>query len=274
MPELPEVETIVRELRPKIIGKKFWGVHGKLQYVFLPSFKQVSSQIKGLKVLEITRRGKFIVFVLDKKMRLVIHLRMSGRLMWKKVPKREKHIRAIFNFSDGTSLIFSDARKFGRIWLYPEKDYEKATGIFKLGIEPLSTEFSKQLLNKIFVQKRGILKNSLLRQDLIAGIGNIYADEICHRIKLHPRSRLENLKHKDLERLHEAILYCLGQGIEHCGASVSDFVGTRGTLGKHQKYLQVYGRKDDPCYNCGSEIKKTKVAGRGTFVCVSCQKLR
>ena len=274
MPELPEVETIVRELRPKIVGKKFWRVEGALKYVFLPSYQEISAKIKGLKILEVTRRGKFIVFVLDGKMRLVIHLRMSGRLMWKKIAKKESHIRAIFTFSDATSLIFSDARKFGRIWLYSEKDYEHATGIFKLGVEPFSSDFNFKKFEKIFTKRRGILKNNLLRQDLIAGIGNIYADEICHRIRLHPKSRLENLQTKDLKNLHEAILPSLGEGIDHCGASVSDFVGTRGTLGKHQKYLQVYGRKNDSCYVCGSVIQKMKVAGRGTFVCGECQILR
>ncbi len=274
MPELPEVETIVRELRPKVVGKKFWCVEGKLKYVFLPSYEEISSGIKNLKISGIERRGKFIVFILERNLRLVIHLRMSGRLLWKKVPRKEKHIRAVFRFTDGTSLIFSDARKFGRIWFYSVMDYETATGISRLGIEPFSSTFSRNSLNKLFVQRRGFLKNTLLRQDVIAGIGNIYADEICYRIGLHPRSRLERLKPGDLFRLHEAVLYCLGEGIEHCGASVSDFVGTRGTLGKHQKYLQVYGRKDDPCHQCGSVIQKTKVAGRGTFVCVQCQVIR
>jgi len=274
MPELPEVETIVRELRPKVVGKKFWGVEGKLDYVFLPSAKEVALKIKGLKILEVTRRGKFIVFVLDKKMRLVIHLRMSGRLMWKKVPQKEQHIRAVFTFTDSSSLIFSDARKFGRIWLFLEENFEKQTGISRLGVEPFSSIFNAKYLHKLFDRKKGILKNNLLRQDLIAGIGNIYADEICFRINLHPRSRIENLQPQDLARMHEAILHCLQEGIDHSGASVSDFVGTRGTLGKHQKYLQVYGRKDDPCYSCGSKIQKTKVAGRGTFVCMKCQVLR
>lgn len=274
MPELPEVETIVRELKPRVAGKKFWGVEGRLRYVFSPSYGEFSVKIKNLKILDVVRRGKFIVFVLEKKMRLVIHLRMSGRLMWKKVPKKEKHIRAVFNFTDGTFLIFSDARKFGRIWLYLESEFEEATGISKLGIEPFSAQFKPEILNKFFVQKRGILKNTLLRQDLIAGIGNIYADEICHRIGLHPSTRLEQFEAADTARLYEAVIHCLQEGIAHNGASVSDFVGTRGTLGKHQHYLKVYGRKGDPCYVCGSKIQKTKVAGRGTFVCLKCQVLR
>ncbi len=272
MPELPEVETIVRELKPKIIGKKFWSVEGKTHSTFLPSIKDIAANIKGLKILDITRRGKFIVFILSDHMRLVIHLRMSGRLLWKKVIGKESHIRAIFRFSDATSLIFSDMRKFGRIWLYSEKDYEKATGIAKLGLEPFGEKFDFKNFYDLFEGKKGILKNNLLRQDLVAGIGNIYADEICFKINLHPSSRLEKLTKKDYEKMHEAILLCLEEGIKHNGASISDFVGTRGTLGKHQFYLKVYGRKGDACYTCKSVITKTKVAGRGTFVCLKCQK--
>lgn len=271
MPELPEVETIVRELSGNVIGKRFWSAYAPLKYVFLPNAEIVENEIKHLKVLDVTRRGKFIIFVLDKNMRLVIHLRMSGRLLWKKVAKKEKYIRAMFTFSDATSLIFSDTRKFGRIWLYNTEKYEENTGISRLGVEPFSSDFTIEKLNTFFVRKRGILKNTLLRQDLIAGIGNIYADEIAFRIGVHPASSLENFTVKYAEKLHEAVLYCLGQGIEHCGVSVSDFVGTRGTLGKHQHYLQIYGRKGDPCYKCGTTIKKTKVAGRGTFVCEHCQ---
>ena len=112
----------------------------------------------------------------------------------------------------------------------------------------------------------------MLRQDLIAGIGNIYADEINFRIGVHPSSRIEKLNSRKLAELHAAIIYCLGEGIKHCGVSVSDFVGTRGTLGKHQNYLQVYGRKGDKCYRCSGIINKTVAAGRGTFYCGTCQK--
>ncbi len=271
MPELPEVETIVRELKPHIIGKKFWNVDAGLANVFLPSFQLMKQKLPGLRVLNVFRRGKFIVFELENSWKLVIHLRMTGRLMWKKIKGREKHIRAVFTFTDATTLVFSDARKFGRVWLATSKDYEQMTGISRLGLEPLSPHFKPEVLNKLFIRKRGILKNTLLRQDLIAGIGNIYADEICYRIGVHPSSRLEKLSKDDVKKLYEAIRHCLEQGIEHCGASVSDFVGTRGTLGKHQKYLQVYGRKGDPCYSCQEIITKTKVAGRGTFVCKQCQ---
>ena len=272
MPELPEVETIVRELKACVIGKKFWKFEGKLANVIKPLPQEVAAKLVGLHIENVTRRGKFIIFELDKNMCLIIHLRMTGRLLWKKVRDKEKFIRAIFTFSDGTQLIFSDVRKFGRIWLYSKNEYPEATGISRLGFEPLNQTFTLQKLIDLFYQKKGILKNTLLRQDLIAGIGNIYADEICHRIQLHPSSRLEKLTKKDLSKMYEAIQFCLGEGIKHCGVSVSDFVGTRGMLGKHQKYLQVYGRKGDACYRCTLPIQKTVVAGRGTFYCEKCQR--
>lgn len=270
MPELPEVETIVRELKQSAVGKKFWKVEGKLKSVFNPSFDAVARNIKGLRILDVTRRGKYIIFVLEKKVRLVIHLRMTGRLMWKKVRGKEKFICAVFSFSDAKQLIFSDVRKFGKIYLYSEKEFEKGTGIIRLGLEPLATDLKTFLV--LFDSRRGILKNTLLRQDVLAGIGNIYADEICFRSGFHPGTRIEKMNKTDLAKLYEAVQHCLNEGILHCGVSVSDFVGTRGTLGKHQNYLQVYGRKGDPCYNCGKPIQKMVAAGRGTFYCLNCQK--
>ncbi len=271
MPELPEVETIVRELKSEIIGKKFWKVEAHFENSILPSAKVLVRDLPGLHILDVRRKGKYIIFVLDKKMRLGVHLRMTGRLLWKKVKGREQFLRASFTFSDATSLLFADVRKFGRIYFYPEKDFDKATGIAKVGLDPFVDDFTFQNFYTLFKNKKGILKNNLLRQDLITGIGNIYADEICYRIRKHPSSRLETLNIKDFKAMHEAILYCLEQGIQHCGVSVSDFVGTRGKQGEHQKYLQVYGRKGGKCYRCNSLIKKTKVAGRGTFYCEKCQ---
>ena len=271
MPELPEVETIVRELRPKLIGKKFWSVQGLLTSTFRPSLDVLMHDLPGHKILDIQRRGKYIVFELDQKMNMIVHLRMSGRLLWKKPSQSEKHLRAIFNFSDGTSLYFVDTRKFGRIWLFHQRDFLKETGMWKLGIEPFDPDFSLKKFHKLFGQRRGILKNTLLRQDIIAGIGNIYADEICFRSRLHPSSRLETITPTDLKLLYESIRFCLEEGIRHNGASVSNFVGTRGTRGKQQHYLQVYGRKDDPCYVCLQPIQKTTAAGRGTFFCRKCQ---
>lgn len=269
MPELPEVETIARELRAVVPGKKFLKMKAYYDPVLKPSVRYFSDKIKGLAVLDVVRRGKFIIFVLSRKMRMVVHLRMTGRLTWEIAENRKKFIRAAFCFTDGTVLNFSDVRKFGRVWLYEEKDFEKSTGIARLGPEPL--EINLRQFMELFSGRRGILKNTLLRQDIIAGIGNIYADEVCHAIGLHPSSRLEKIMVKDYRTMYTAIKTCLEAGIAHCGVSVSDFAGTRGDLGKHQHYLKVYGRDGEKCYGCSSTIRKTRVAGRGTYYCPECQ---
>lgn len=272
MPELPEVETIVRELRPEITGKKIWKVESKLDSMFKPSFDFFRSHLPGTRVLDVRRRGKYIVIVLSNSLRLVIHLRMTGRLMWHKQTGREKYLCAAIHFSDATTLYYSDVRKFGKLWLFGDKHYEKGTGIIKLGKEPLHQEMGFDEFYRVFAGRKGILKNSLLRQDLIAGIGNIYADEICFRAGFLPGRRLEKISKQGWKKIYDAMKFCLNEGIKHCGVSVSDFVGTRGKTGKHQHYLKVYGRKGEQCHKCGSAISKTRMAGRGTFYCEKCQK--
>jgi len=271
MPELPEVETIACELRESVIGKKIGKLEVPWKNAVRPSLSVAAKILKGRKVEDVMRRGKFIIFILDKEVRLVVHLRMTGRLMWTVEKERKKFVRAIFHFTDRTSLYFSDVRKFGRVWVYTVAEYEKQTGIGRLGVEPLEVDLER--FTGIFKGRRGILKNSLLRQDLLAGVGNIYADEICFRTGVHPSTRLENLGSSTVKLLFKSVRDCLKEGIEHCGVSVSDFVGTRGDLGKHQHYLHVYGRAGDLCHRCSDTIKRTVVAGRGTFYCPSCQPL-
>jgi formamidopyrimidine-DNA glycosylase len=272
MPELPEVETIVRELKSVVVGKKFWNVEGRLESVFNPSVRDFIEILPGLRVFDVVRKGKFIIFELSNTMRMVVHLRMTGRLMWHKQEGREKFIAAVFNFSDASSLYFSDVRKFGKLWLYPESDYLKATGMIRLGIEPMTKDFSAGVFVRLFSGRRGVLKNTLLRQDIIAGIGNIYADEICFNSGLLPTTIIRSIDRKGLTKIYHSINSCLKEGIKNCGVSVSDFVGTNGNLGKHQHYLMVYGREGEKCYVCKSKIKKTRVAGRGTYYCPKCQR--
>ena len=271
MPELPEVETIVRELNSDLVGKKIWDVEITKGSEVYPDKATFISNLKGMRVNKVWRRGKYIIIDLDRKYKLIIHLRMTGRLMWHKEKGKEKHIRVIFQFSDATQLIFSDIRKFGKVWLVDEKYYESITGIGKLGHEPLEG-LNVGFLKDKMINKKGNLKAFLLDQTNFAGIGNIYADEIAFRAGLLPTHKVSELKGNELNRLSESIEFCLNEGIKHNGVSVSDFVGTKGDLGKHQHYLQVYGRKDDPCYICKTKIAKTRVAGRGTFYCPCCQK--
>jgi len=274
MPELPEVETVVRELKKQIVGRKFWKFEALNKSTFLPNTKVFEKDLPGKQILDIKRKGKYLIFVLSGDLHMVVHLRMTGMLTVEKIVKTKKYIRGIFTFSSGARLFFTDLRKFGKIYLYPQKEYLKKTGMANLGVDPIAEEFDLKILEKLYLNQKGILKNRLLDQSVIAGVGNIYADEICFRIGLHPSSRVERLKMSDVAKMHEAILHCLGEGIKHNGTTFSDFRGTRGDAGKHQKYLQVYGRTGDKCYVCETPIQKIRAAGRGTYFCVKCQKLR
>jgi formamidopyrimidine-DNA glycosylase len=274
MPELPEVETVVREIKPYVQGKKFWKFEALNTSTFLPSVQAFEQFIPGKVVQDVRRKGKYIILDLSEDLVMIVHLRMTGMLLFKPSKRLEKFVRGIFTFSDATRLYFPDIRKFGKVWLYHKSEYLQATGMSKLGVDPIVEKFDLILLEELYLKQKGILKNRLLDQSVITGIGNIYADEICFRIGLHPSSRVEKLTRADIERLHEAILHCLKEGIAHNGTTISDFVGTKGDAGKHQDYLQIYGRTGDPCYVCGTSIKKTRVAGRGTYYCVKCQKLK
>jgi formamidopyrimidine-DNA glycosylase len=273
MPELPEVETVLQEVKPQVLKKKFWKVKVLDQISVQPSAVFLEENLPGKTVQNITRKGKFIIFELSGGLMMVVHLRMTGMLLFEPSQRLKKFIRVEFTFTNGRRMYFSDIRRFGRIWLFDKKKYLQATGLVKLGVDPITERFDLELIKKLFAGKKGILKNTLLNQSLIAGIGNIYADEICFRSYLHPSARLESLSERHLEALHEAVVFCLQEGIKHNGTTISDFVGARGNEGKHQKYLQIYGRAGDKCYRCDTEIQKIRVAGRGTYFCRKCQKI-
>lgn len=274
MPELPEVETVVREIRPAVLGKKLWKFEALNVSTFLPSVQAFEEYLPGKIIEKVSRKGKYIVFDLSEDYVMVVHLRMTGMLLFKPSKRLEKFVRGVFTFSDATKLMFSDIRKFGKVWLYHRSEYLEKTGMYRLGVDPIVEVFDLKLMESLYLKQKGILKNRLLDQSVITGIGNIYADEICFKIGLHPSSRVEKLTKTDVGSLYTAILHCLNEGIKHNGTTISDFVGTKGDAGKHQNYLQIYGRTGDPCYICGTAIQKTRVAGRGTYFCIKCQKLK
>jgi len=274
MPELPEVETVVRQLRAVLPGSRFWRVVCRDGRQMLPSARVLRELLPGKVIRDIRRLGKYIIFDLSDDLVMVVHLRMTGMLLLKPSERLKKFIRAEFTFSNAKKMYFSDIRRFGRIWLYRSHEFMDRTGLKKLGIDPLLQKVDLDLLEKVYGQTKGTLKSRLLDQTVIAGIGNIYADEICFAAGLHPASRLEKLTKKDLQKLAGAISACLLEGIRHGGTTIADFVGTRGDAGKHQRYLQVYGRSGEPCYRCYALIKKMRLAGRGTHFCLKCQQLK
>jgi formamidopyrimidine-DNA glycosylase len=267
MPELPEVETLAVSLRPALIGKTITGFDLRwARTLAVPSLPKFRKCIAGQKVLDVSRRAKYFDIQLTDA-HLIIHLRMSGDLLVVLGGYQPaKHDRLILKLTGDTSLVFTDPRKFGRVWLVddPQKVYRR------LGPEPLSEAFTPAWLFAALHSRKRQLKPLLLDQTFIAGLGNIYVDESLHRAKLHPLSLSSRVTEKQAEALCRSIRITLTQGIRRNGASI-DWV-YRG--GGFQNYFRAYGRTGKPCPVCGTRIKRLTVGQRGTHICPKCQKLR
>ena len=279
MPELPEVETIVRKLRPQLLGRTIQDAQVRWpRTLAFPTPRKFRDLIKGQEVKEVTRRAKYFVLHLSD-FSLLIHLRMSGDLLIKESTIRpEKHDRLILRLLSGTSatqvdaegsslskLVFNDTRKFGRVWLTANPDEV----LDKLGPEPLSRAFTPQWLHAALHARHRQLKPLLLDQTFLAGLGNIYTDEALHRARLHPLAVSDTVTAQQAEALHQAVRSVLKEGIRRNGASL-DWV-YRG--GDFQNYFQVYDRTGRPCPVCGTPIERIIVGQRSTHVCPSCQML-
>lgn len=272
MPELPEVETIARKLKPNLVGKKIlsadllWA-----RTLAFPTPRKFKAQIQGQKIKDIGRRAKFLVIHLTD-YNLLIHLRMSGDLLLKEGRVRaEKHDRLILTLASPvsgelSSLVFNDTRKFGRVWLTAHP--EEVLG--KLGPEPLSRTFTPQWLHSALQAKHRQLKPLLLDQSFLSGLGNIYTDESLHLAKLHPLTPSNVVTPQEAALLHEAIRQVLKEGIRRQGASI-DWV-YRG--GEFQNFFRVYDRAGKPCPTCGAEIQRLIVGQRSTHFCPGCQVVR
>jgi len=266
VPELPEVETIVRSIRLRLVRRRIvrfstcWAKHAQ------PNVRAVRRGIVGRTIVRVSRRGKFIVFHLAPSGYLLVHLRMSGRFEWAADhPTEPAHVRTIWNLDDGSRLLFCDARKFGRV-IYA-KDLAHATA--DLGVEPLSREFTRAALTQLLRRRKRQLKALLLDQTLVAGLGNIYTDEALFRAGIHPLTRSDTLQRRPIAALHAAIRAVLREAIRCHGTSI-DWIYPGGWM---QKHLRVYGRTGEPCPQCGSRIEYLRVGQRGTHVCRVCQPL-
>jgi formamidopyrimidine-DNA glycosylase len=267
MPELPEVETIVRSVRPGLLGRRVQHFDSLWVKNVAPSLPAVRSALAGRTVTDLSRRAKFIVFHFDDGAHLLVHLRMSGRLEWAdEQPQRPQHFRARWELDNGRTLLFTDARKFGRI--VHTRDFATATA--GLGPEPLDRTFTAARLAAILNQRRRRLKPLLLDQSVIAGLGNIYTDEALFRAGLHPLQLSHRVNAAQAQRLHAAIRQVLRLAIRNHGTSL-DWIYPDGWM---QRKLAVYGRTGDPCRVCGTPIEALRVGQRGTHICPCCQPLR
>lgn len=279
MPELPEVETIRRDLHRKVKDKeiKFVTVNTP-KIVKEPPISEFCTQIEGKVFKNINRRGKYLVIELDSGKKLVIHLGMTGLLIYpfnedsKKIIN-VKHNHLVFTFIDGTKLIFNDVRKFGKIYLV--SNLNKIKGMAKLGLDPLDDCFKEeifvQILNK---KKKSKIKSFLMNQEFIAGLGNIYVNEVLYRANIHPLRKISSLHKEEIGNLYQQIKLVLNEAIKSGGSTVADeaYLNTDGEKGKFAEKLQVYARKGKPCIRCGNIIEVLKIEGRSTFICPQCQK--
>jgi len=267
MPELPEVETFARQLKPALVGKTILAADLRWNRTLaLPSPKKFREYVIGQKIMDVGRRAKFLNIQLED-FNLLIHLRMSGDLIIRNSTiSPTKHDRLILKLSGKKSLVFNDTRKFGRVWL--TANMEEVLG--KLGPEPFGKEFTPQWLYTALQNKKRQLKPLLLDQTFLAGLGNIYTDEALHMAKLHPVAASDSVTAKQAEALHAAIRKVLRSGIRRNGASID--WAYRG--GQFQNYFRVYDREGTACPVCGTEIQKILVGQRGTHFCPHCQTVR
>ena len=269
MPELPEVETVVRGLRPLVKGRTITAVRNTWpRHIDRPALPEFAARISGRAIADVSRRGKFILFPLDNGDTMIIHLRMSGHLaVVEGGASDDKHTHTVFELDNGREMRFRDIRKFGRVYLV--SDAQEVLG--KLGPEPLEGDFTVETLREIMQGSRRILKPFLLDQSKIAGIGNIYADEALFYAALNPQRRTDSLDGEDLARLHEGIQHVLRLGIEREGASISTYLKPSGEKGEMQDDVRVFRRTGEPCFYCGVPIERIVLGGRSTHFCPNCQ---
>jgi len=271
MPELPEVETFATELRPHLVGQRFSGAQILWPRTLAePDPITLEQRIRDRVVVDVGRRAKYLITTLDSGEALIVHLRMTGRL---EVVGRDDpiltgaHLRARFDLASGERLAFTDTRKFGRIWLV--SDVESVTG--KLGPEPLDWAFSAEVLAARLRGRRTAMKPLLLDQTVVAGVGNIYADESLFVAGIHPLRAADSLTDDEIARLHAAIRQVLREAIGNRGTMLRDYRPPYGAEGGHQEHLLVYQQTGKPCPRCGVPIQRIRVTQRSTHFCPRCQ---
>mgnify|MGYP006275339561 CR=1 FL=1 len=265
MPELPEVQTVINDLFDCVISKKIDNLVELRKGTIINNTDNNSMNYGIIRTIE--RKGKYILIKTNHK-KFLIHLRMTGKLIYcEKLDKNIKHNRAYFVFSDKTYLIFNDVRTFGKIEIYNEND---EISIFKrLGIDALSSEMTVRYLTEMFKNRKAPIKNLLLSQEIISGIGNIYANEILFHARIDPRKTPKEFDKKILKKLTIKIKDILKKAIKHNGTTISDYRRVDDKTGSFQEFLKVYQK--NYC-DCGNKITKIKQAGRSTFYCSKCQK--
>ena len=274
MPELPEVETIAKGLENHIIGKKISYVKTSDKRLRLPLPASIYLTLKGKEILSIKRRARYILINLSDNQVMLVHLGMSGKLIYKnKLPNSvAKHDHFIAKFSDNSCLIYNDARRFGLIDLVSNEEVDNHKMIKNLGPEPLSEEFNADYLQKEFLNKSMNIKTAMMDNKIVVGVGNIYINESLFESSISPLRPAKSLKLSELELLVNNVKKILTKAIKLGGSTLRDYVNLNGDVGEFQFDFKVYGRNNEKCFICNNIIKRIKQNGRSSFYCKNCQK--
>lgn len=288
MPELPEVETVRRGLAGLILHRQITKVTSLCDKSLQIAPADVSRLVTGVAVTDVRRRAKMLMIDLTSGYTLLIHLKMTGQLVYRgdqawaaghpndsmigELP--DKSTRTIFELSGGGKLFFNDQRKFGWIKLCPTSEVMQLASIVKLGPEPLSGDPWREFLPRLRRHQKSRIKTAILDQTVLAGVGNIYADESLWLARINPMTRVEQLSDDDLRCLLDSIIEIMNQSLRAGGSTARNYVKADGSRGDYlDKFARVYRREGQPCARCGHEIRKIKLAGRGTHYCPACQPL-
>jgi formamidopyrimidine-DNA glycosylase len=289
MPELPEVETIVRDLRKEVLHRTFIDIWTNANNIIKKdTLESLKKKLIGKEIVGIRRRAKNILIDLSDDYILLIHQKIAGHLLFGKwkfekgiwISEKEgpllcdpinNYIHVVFTLDNKKQLALSDARKFAKVELWKKEELEKSEDYLEIGPEPLEEDFIFSEFKKLFEKKKGKIKQVLMDQNFIAGIGNIYASEILFKAKIHPEEEIKNLEDEDLKRIYAATRDILEKAIVLRGDSFSDFRTLYGEKGGAQGMNKVYQKDGQPCLRCGGTIKRITQGGRGTFFCPQCQ---
>jgi formamidopyrimidine-DNA glycosylase len=289
MPELPEVETVRIGLAELLPGR----VIKSIDFDWPKSFPNAGADVRqfaaGASVVEVKRRAKVLLIELSSKYSLIVHLKMTGQLVFRSATERfgaghpnnslvgelpDKSTRVTVSFQDGSRLFFNDQRKFGWMRLLPTAEVVNLDFFKKVGPEPLSADFTWQALRERLLRRKNTnIKAALLDQTVVAGVGNIYADEALWGAKIHPATLVRQLPPAKFHKLYDELVYVLKLSIEKGGSTDRNYVDAKGKRGSYMSFARVFRREGQPCPRCGHTIEKIRVAGRGTHICPHDQRL-
>lgn len=274
MPELPEVETIKRGVAKFVLGKKIAGVKVNLPKIINVPVRQFTRAVRGARFKKIDRRAKIIIITLSNGYVLGVHLKLSGQLLYrKKTDPVKKHTHVIFSLNNGHQLRFWDLRQFGYVKLMKADEVDRVLKLDEFGPEPLTKDFTLDVFKERLSRRpKTKIKPLLLDQKFVAGIGNIYADEILFFSKVNPLRPAGRLKEREVWKMFQGIKKILAKAVREKGTSVDLYVDASGRPGRYVNYLKAYGREDEPCVRCRRKIKRIKIGARSASFCPRCQK--